>query len=300
MKVSLKFTLCTLTRGMCFAWFTSLACMTSISGQAFAHNSPGQLNGCQSQRVVALGGTVTEIIFALNQEHKLVGIDLSSVYPVQAKAIPSVGYYRHVPAEGLLRLQPDLIIASENAGPPHVIEQLKALGIRIQTVSDQASLESLHLRIEQISALLCVPGRGVGLRSDLDQNMERVLQIPVLRESVMMVVMRAGKLLGAGRDTHAAKIIELAGLDNILSDHRGYWPVSAEIASVRKPSAIIVTSSSVRSMGGLEAMREHPAIRTTPAAMQAKIIELDDLLAQGIGPRVPLAIETIRHRVAHK
>lgn len=293
-------TLCKESLRVCVALLANLACVMPISAVAVTPHESDQVDTCQPHRVIALGGTVTEIVFALNQEHSLVGVDLSSVYPVHARAIPTVGYYRHVPAEGLLRLQPDLIIASENSGPPHVIEQLKALGIRIQSVSDQASLESLHLRIDQVAALLCVPEHGQGLRLELDQQMARVTQIPVLRQDVMMVIMRAGKLLGAGRDTHAAKIIELAGLDNILNDYSGYRPVSAEIASVRQPSALIVTSSSVQSMGGMQSVRTHPALRTTPAVLRDQIIELDDLLAQGIGPRVPRAIETIRHSVSQK
>ena len=58
-----------------------------------------------------------------------------------------------------------------------------------------------------------------------------------------------------------------------------------------------MTSSSVRSLGGLDAVRHHPALRMTPAALLGRVIELDDLLAQGVGPRLALAIQQIREGV---
>ena len=62
---------------------------------------------------------------------------------------------------------------------------------------------------------------------------------------------------------------------------------------------IVVTSSSVKSLGGLDAVRRNPALRMTPAALEGRVIELDDLLAQAIGPRLGLAIQQIRTGVTH-
>ncbi len=249
------------------------------------------------QRIVALGGGVTEIIFALGQEHRLVGVDQSSLYPPEAQVLQSVGYYRSIPVEGVLQLKPDLVIASEQAGPSHSLHQLKALGLRVESVSDRPELDSLYRRIEQIATLLGVYERGQQIRDELEHQLSHTYHYTVEKPVVMLLVMRSGKLLGAGRGTAAAKIIELSSLDNSLYDVQGYQPISAEIVSARMPSSLIVTTLSVHSLGGMEAVRAHPALRHVPAAVNNRIIELDDLLAQSLGPRLPIAIQTIRQGV---
>src|SRR5690606_30267932 len=95
-------------------------------------------NGSPStaQRVVTLGGTVTEIVYALDQGDRLVGDDQSSLYPEAATKLPRVGYYRAVPVEGVLALRPDLVLASEQAGPPEALARLKEVGIPVEIISD--------------------------------------------------------------------------------------------------------------------------------------------------------------------
>ena len=265
--------------------------MLSLSAQANEPVAPA--------RVVTLGGSVTEIVYALEMQHLLVGADQSSLYPAEAQALTSIGYYRMVPTEGVLRLQPDLVIASEQAGPPHAMAQLAAMGLRVEKVSDQPSIASLHDRISQVAGLLGVRERGAALSQAIDAGIGRASLIPTERLRALLVVMRSGKLLGAGQDTAAAKILELAGLENVLLRQKGYQPITAEVVSALGPAVIVVTSSSVRSLGGLDAVRRNPALRMTPAALEGRVIELDDLLAQGIGPRLALAIEKIREGVSH-
>jgi len=251
----------------------------------------------QAQRIVALGGGITEIIYALDQEHRLAGVDQSSLYPEKVRLLPSVGYYRNIPVEGVMQLKPDLVIASEQAGPLHSLNQLKSLGLRVESVSDQPQLESLYNRIEQIAQLLGVSERGQQLRDELEYQLGHGYQYSAEKPSVMIVVLRAGKLLGAGRGTAAAKIIELSSLENALNDMNGYQPLSAEVVSARMPFAVVVTTLSVQSLGGIDAVRDHPALRHVPAVRTGRLIEIDDMLAQGLGPRLPAAIQTIRQGV---
>jgi len=84
---------------------------------------------CYATRIVTLGGNVTEIVYALGMEDSLIGTDISSRYPDRAAQLPSVGYYRQLPVEGILRLRPEIILASEHAGPEHVLTQLQASGV---------------------------------------------------------------------------------------------------------------------------------------------------------------------------
>ena len=86
------------------------------------------------QRIVSIGGDVTEIVFALGQGGRLVARDTTSTYPPEAARLPDAGYIRALSAEGVLSTHPDAVLASEGAGPPEQIDALKASGIPVATV----------------------------------------------------------------------------------------------------------------------------------------------------------------------
>src|SRR5690606_33392795 len=76
-----------------------------------------------AERIVTLGGDVTEIVFALGAGAAVVATDVSSVHPAAAAALPKLGYQRTLSAEGVLAQAPTLTLASDEAGPPPVLDQ---------------------------------------------------------------------------------------------------------------------------------------------------------------------------------
>ena len=247
-----------------------------------------------NHRLVTLGGSVTEIVYALGAGDLIVATDQSSLYPKRAQKLPSVGYYRSVPAEGVAAMRPSLVLASDHAGPPLAIKQLKALGIQVESLSDDPTMASLQSRIRQIAQALQQEQAGEDLIVEVNQRVAAALKLPVRSQSTILIVMRGGKLLGAGGDTAANVVIEQSGLQNVFIALKSYQPITPEAVSVAAPEVIIVTQSTVSALGGLEKLKAQPALMHTPAVKNNQVIVLDDLLAQGFGPRVGLAIQTIR------
>ncbi|WP_165604901.1 ABC transporter substrate-binding protein, partial [Glaesserella parasuis] len=87
-----------------------------------------------NERVISIGGDVTEIIYALNAEQNLIGRDSTSLNPPQVKTLPDIGYMRQLNTEGILALKPTKVIASEVSQPSIVLEQLKSAGIQVELV----------------------------------------------------------------------------------------------------------------------------------------------------------------------
>ncbi len=82
-----------------------------------------------TQHVVSLGGDITEIVYALGEQGRLACDDQTSIYPPEAAKLRQVGYLRTLSAEGVLSCQPDLILASEDAGPAAALSQLAGAGV---------------------------------------------------------------------------------------------------------------------------------------------------------------------------
>jgi len=248
----------------------------------------------QAPKVVSLGGGVTEIVYALGADSLLVGRDLSSTYPEQARALPSVGYYRQLPAEGIVSLRPTLVIASENAGPPQAIEHLKAMNIKVITVPDAPTVDSLKTRVRQIGHALDRETQAEALIHQFERDLARATAGEKSSLNAMTVVIRGGKMLGAGQGTSADVVIKAAGLRNALAFQKSYQPLSAEAVTRLAPEVIIVTSGTVKSMGTLQAVKDSSLLKHTPAVNKNRIVVLEDLLAQSFGLRLPQAVAQIR------
>ncbi len=67
-------------------------------------------------RIVSIGGAITEILYALGFEDRVAGVDATSLYPAAAlRDKPNVGYMRQLSPEGVLGLNPSLVLAAQGS-----------------------------------------------------------------------------------------------------------------------------------------------------------------------------------------
>lgn len=253
-----------------------------------------QAVAAQPQRVVSLGGVVTEIVHALGAEALLVGVDQSSQFPDAVRRLPQVGYYRQFSVEGVASLRPDLVIASEHAGPPAALDQLRRLGIRVVVVPAGATLDALEARIVQTAQALERPAQGHALAARIREQVRALAPPPDPRPRVLLLSSHTGRLQAAGRDTAADALLALAGGTNVFAAQTSFKPVSAETVASLRPEVIVTTESAVKAAGNLDAFMVQPGIATTPAARQRRVVVMDDLLLLGFGPRLPAAVTQLR------
>ncbi|AMG45164.1 heme/hemin ABC transporter substrate-binding protein [Achromobacter ruhlandii] len=251
------------------------------------------------ERVVTLGGSVTEIVYGLGQGGRLVGDDQSSLYPEAATRLPRVGYYRAVPVEGVLALEPDLVLASEQAGPPEALKRLGEVGMRLVSVPDAPSVDSLKARIRAVAGALDVAPAGEQMVRDVTRELAKAEAMPATRARALLLINRNGAPQGAGRGTAAAEVMHLAGLANVLDGQQGYKPLSPEAIGALAPDLIIITRESLQASGGLDGFASLPGIAVTQAAAKRRIIVMDDLLILGLGPRLPQALIQLKQEAAH-
>ena len=110
------------------------------------------------------------MIIALGAQASLVGVDLSSTFPPEIKKLPNVGYHRALSAEGILSLNPTLIIHDNNIGPENVVRQLQQLNIPMKTFSAKNdSIEGTKVLLSEMGAFFHKEQRAEELCSKLDR-----------------------------------------------------------------------------------------------------------------------------------
>jgi len=245
------------------------------------------------QRIVTLGGAVTEIVYALQAGDRLVGTDNSSNWPPQARRLPQVGYYRGFSIEGVASLQPDLVLASEQAGPPAAVAQLRSLGRRVVMLPAAPTVDALAQRIAGVAEALELKPAGERLVQQIRDEVAKAAQRSG-GPRVLLVSSHTGKLEGAGTETAGDAMLRLAGASNVLSAERGYRAISGEAAAALRPEVLVTTTMSIAALGGLDAFLAQPGVAATPAARDRRVVVMDDLLLLGFGPRLPEALRQLQ------
>jgi len=247
------------------------------------------------QRWVSAGGALSEWVSALGGESKLVGVDTTSQHPEALKALPSIGYQRQLSAEGILSLRPQILVGTEEMGPPPILSQIRNAGVQVELFSAQPDLPALQSNLEHLGKLLGAEGRASKLfqayQQQLDQQKVRVTKAQLSQPSPGVLVLighAGGKPLIAGKDTSADWLLQRAGGHN-LATHTGYKPFSVESLISLDPEVLVFAD---RALGGEEAraalFKENPILSSTRAAKDGRVIELDPtLLVGGLGPRLP-------------
>src|SRR5262249_10503024 len=117
-----------------------------------------------SSRIVSIGSAVTEVVYALGLESRIVGVDSTSLYPPEAlKRAPNVGYMRALSAEGILSLKPSWVIAIEGSGPPAALKLVTDADVPLTMVPDEPSPNGVAKKIETIGALLGAAEKAAAL-----------------------------------------------------------------------------------------------------------------------------------------
>ncbi len=256
--------------------------------------------GSGTRRIVSVGGALTETLYALGAQDELVGADTTSLYPAAARALPSVGYARALSAEGLLSLRPSLVVATEDAGPPTVLQQLQAAGVPLQVLDSDHRFEGLVTRTQRLAELSDRTAAGQRLVSQLQQQWrtcsEQVAQLRKGKSPRTMFVLShsLGQVRVAGRDTGAHAVITYAGGSNVLAEaFTGYKPLTPEAAIAAAPEVIVTTEQGLAAVGGVDGLLRLPGLALTPAGKARRVVAQEALLLLGFGPRLPLAVQQL-------
>lgn len=254
-----------------------------------------------TERIVSVGGALTETIYALGAQARLVGSDTTSYYPPAAERLPKVGYQRALSAEGILSLNPDSIFVTDEAGPAAVLEQIKMTDIAIHRFPKPRNVQDVKSNVGEIARLLQRQSEARSLIASINAKHARLKRMVAARGDTrrMLFILQhgAGAALVAGTDTAADTVMTLAGVANAGAGFARYKPLTPEAAAMLKPDFILITRRGLEQAGGEDALLQMPGIALTPAADNKRVIVMDALLLLGFGPRTVDAALELHSRV---
>lgn len=270
-----------------------LSVLAALCGPALADSA---------QRLVTVGGAVTEIVYALGAGARVVATDTTSTWPEAAQALPRVGYQRALAAEGVLSMRPTLLIATADAGPPVALTQLQGAGVRVLQLDAGHCADQVGGAIRAIAASLALDDAGHALAERFDADWaaarQQVAALPGRPRALFILDHGGASPMVAGDGTAAAAMIDYAGAVNVMAGRfNGYRPLTLEAALAAAPDIIVTTDEAIATAGGRAAFLGRPGLAALPAARAGRLVTLDALRLLGFGPRLPAAVLDLAQRM---
>jgi iron complex transport system substrate-binding protein len=247
-----------------------------------------------SSRLVSIGGSLTEIIYALGEEEKLVARDQTALYPEAATKLPDVGYMRALAPEGVLSVDPTALLVIEGSGPPEALDVLSHAGVEYQTVPEGYSHEGILVKIRAVGQALGVEEQAESLAAEIDGALKaaeaRTAYITARKRVLFVLSTEGGKIQASGTDTAANGIIAMAGAVNAVEDYSGYKALTEEAIIAAAPDVILMMDRGGDHAATDAELINHPAIALTEAGKNHAIIRLEGSYLLGFGPRTASAV----------
>jgi iron complex transport system substrate-binding protein len=254
--------------------------------------SASYADNSSNKRIISIDGAITEIIYALGEKSKLVGVDTTSRYPESVKALPNVGYMRALSSEGIMALAPERIISSADAGPEKVLKNLEQAGLDIVLIKESNTVAGVQEKIMKVAAAVEAPEKGQALAEEVGHKAKAVLsQIEGEQPARILFLLAAGGhgVMIAGKDTSASAMIDIVGGVNVADQFTSFKPLTPESAVQLNPDALIIANT----RGQAFDFDKFPTLKLTKAYQNKRIVDGDSMLLLGFGPRISDALQMI-------
>lgn len=279
-----------------------LAFIFSVTALSGCNNSAKQSADNQiadTIKIVSLNGTLTEVLSDLGLEKNIVGVDVTSTYPASIQSKPKLGHNRNIAAEGVLALQPDVVLGLKKDINPTLAEQFKNAGTRLILFDQEYSPAGTRALINAITdSLKLSNSKADSLIKQLDADLALVSQNTEPKPKVLFIYARGtGTMMVAGEDTNVEDIIELAGGQNAVRGFKDFKPLTAESLVQANPDVILLFDSGLQSLGGIDGLLKVQGVEQTNAGRNRKIIEMDGQFLTGFGPRLGKAVAELSQKI---
>ena len=181
-----------------------------------------QVRISNATRILAIGGDVTEILYALGAGDRVVAVDATSQFPEAAlKEKKNVGYMRALSTEGCLSVDATVIFASERSGPPEVVKSLKAASIPYVEIPDQHSAQGIIAKVRLIAQAIGAEAEADKIAAQVDRDFAALAastaKIKRPLRALYVLGVQNGRVSVGGQNTSADAILKLAGAENVAT-----------------------------------------------------------------------------------
>ena len=249
-------------------------------------------------RIVSTNGTLSEILVGLGLEKQIVGVDVTSTYPASLDKLPKIGHNRSISAEGIISLNPDVIVYTDQSMiPPAVLKQLQNTGKKVVLFKHELSKEGAVNLIREVGAYFNAKPQAEKMVKTLQADLAKIQTSKAPKKLLFIYARGTGTLMVSGTGTSLDKMFQLAGHKNAVQGFTEFKPLTAESLVTANPDVLVLFQSGLESLEGIDGLLRVPGIASTNAGRNRKIVTMDGQFLTGFGPRLGKAAQELSQKV---
>ncbi len=247
-------------------------------------------------RIISLAPNLTEILFALGLQEKIIGVTRFCNYPPEVSRITVVGGVIDPSLEKITSLKPDLILAFRGT-PLSVLSKMKDASFPLFVLDEGTSLAELLPLIKTIGLVTGSERQADQLSQQLQSRIMAVqTKITSInhRPKVFLLLSAAGYWT-CGRQSFLHDLIIKAGGENIAAFKPSRWALLGSEELVRAaPEMIVILAPDQKAFTATcERFLKEAIFKSLPAIIHGRLAWLDEDSASRFGPRLVKALEDL-------
>lgn len=245
-------------------------------------------------------GALSRTVWALGMGENLIGRDTASDFP-GVKDLPLVTPGGHsINAETVLSLRPDIVLTDGSIGPSRVMKKLRATGVKVIDITAERTPETIGTLVEEVAAGIGLEQAAEQVTEQINEKLDRATASAQSRADgrrmMILYVRGTGVAMIAGPESGGRSLIQrLGGTDagEKLGINGSFTPLTPEALIEAAPDTLIVMSSGLESVGGVDRLLEVPGVSQTPAGKNRSVLDVPDSELLSFGPNTPGVIDAM-------
>jgi len=248
------------------------------------------------QRIITAGSAMTETVCALGDCSKIIASDRTSLYPAEIQKLPSIGYRSSISAEGIISLQPSLVIAEKDYVEPTVLTQIQSAGIQVIIIERVYTIDGTKSLIRQIASELNKKAEGEKLINKIESQLAEanaIIKKSKIIPKVLCVYNRGTASVDIAGTKTFSSILPYVGAEPAITGVEGYKPLNIESLIASNPDYLLMFESGVQSLGGIDGVLKVPGVVQTTAGKKKQVIAMEGIKLSNFGPRFGEAVKEL-------
>ncbi|MGQ0464065.1 MAG: ABC transporter substrate-binding protein [Sporichthyaceae bacterium] len=279
---------------------------TPVLPATVTDSTGAQIEISSAERVIAVGGsgTLATTMYLLGLGDRLVGRDAATLIP-ELQDLPQVTVNAHeLSGEGILKLNPDLMLIDGGVGPPEVIEQVKASGVPVVSLPTVPGAAGIGPQIKTAAAAFGLSDLGNQLAARVETELAAVnarvaTLVPDSSQRLRMAMLylrgQSGVYTWLGAGSGADELIKtLNGVDVAVEQNiPSRTPLNAEAVAKANPQLVLLFAKGLESVGGAEGLKKVVGIANTEVGKTGCAVDVPDHLVLAFGPMYPAVLNAL-------
>jgi iron complex transport system substrate-binding protein len=247
-------------------------------------------------RIISLAPNITETLFALGLNERVIGVTTYCDFPAEAKSKEKIGDTIKPNLERIIALKPDLVLLSTSSQLEKITHQLDQLAIPVY-ITNPRTVTEVIASIRKLGEVTGTSLRAEELATSMQQRINSIK--PTSQRPRVLYVLQLSPLITAGKNTFINDLINLAGGISISGEETTDYPqFSRETVIARAPEIIILPESHGSEIVDLEAVKK--TFVTTPAVKNNRIVTINPDLIDRPGPRIVEGLAELEKKIHGK